>query len=171
MKILQLRLDSDGLIAQQFRLSDYIGFVLLMFLAIVIAFQMPLVVLLLGWLGLASTAWLKRQRKYALLVCGVVSAIITPADVISMIVMLVPLYTLYELGILLLMIAPASKVAEGRVFELGRSRRSPADNADPDKQVTPSAQPGEPAQPDDTIARTPPASESQNEPSDGGGDD
>ena len=104
-----------GRVAQTFRISYVINFELLLMLAISIAFQMPLVILLLGWLGLVSPEWLRSQRKYALLVCGALAAIITPADVISMVAMLLPLYCLYELGILLLMIAPASAVAEGKL--------------------------------------------------------
>lgn len=111
-----------GRVAQTYRVSYVISFVLLLMLGISIAFQMPLVILLLGWLGLASPGWLRSQRKYALLVCGVVAAIITPADVISMLAMLVPLYALFELGIILLIVAPASAVAEGTL----RWRRTPA---------------------------------------------
>ena len=84
-------------------------------LGIAIAFQMPLVILLLGWLGLATPEWLKSKRKYALLICGVIAAVTTPADVISMIAMLIPLYALYELGIILVQFIPASAIAEGRI--------------------------------------------------------
>ena len=85
-----------GRVTQDFRLSEYVSFVLLFMLGSVIAFQMPLVVLLLGWMGLASVEWLRSRRKYALFICGVVAAVVTPsADVISMLVMMVPLYALY----------------------------------------------------------------------------
>ncbi len=119
LEVLRLPMGAPSRVAQQFRLSEYISFVLLLVLAVAIAFQMPLVILLLGWLGLASAAWLRAHRRYALLLCAVVSAVITPADAVSMILMLIPLYTLYELGILLLVLAPASRVAEGRVLFRG----------------------------------------------------
>lgn len=124
-----------SMITQEYRLSYYISFVLLLHLAIVIAFQMPLVILLLGWIGIASADWLKSRRKYALLICAVVSAVITPADVVSQIIMLVPLYGLYELGILLLVIAPASRVAEGRVFNLRQSDKSVARTEESDQSA------------------------------------
>ncbi len=155
------------LVTQEYHISKYIGFVLLLFLGIVIAFQMPLVVLLLGWLGLASPAWLAKQRKYALLVCGVVSAVITPADVISMLVMLAPLYGLYELGILLLRIAPASKVAEGRVFHWSRPGRKKDPAGRPDKANDDAMQTTEMTQPEETIARTEPRQQSPDDQSDG----
>ena len=120
LTILRWPMARDSMVAQQYRIKDYVSFVLMLMAGIAIAFQMPLVILLLGWMGLASADWLRDRRRYALLVCGVVSALITPADVVSMIMMLLPLYGLYELGILLLIIAPASKVARGATFKWAR---------------------------------------------------
>lgn len=135
------------LLAQMYRLSDYVGFVLLLFLGIVIAFQMPLVVVLLGWVGLANAEWLRKNRKYAFFICAIVSVLITPPDVVSMLIMLAPLYGLYELGILMLVIAPASRVAEGRIFSLHRqgdsvSQASPGHRQSPmaDKSVSQTTQ-------------------------------
>ncbi|UCD75524.1 MAG: twin-arginine translocase subunit TatC [Phycisphaerales bacterium] len=130
LAILRWPMAPDGLVSQQYRIKDYVGFVLLLMAGIAIAFQMPLVILLLGWLGLASADWLRQRRRYALLVCGVVSALITPADVVSMLMMLLPLYGLYELGILLLLIAPASKVASGATFQWPRPRRGGREESD-----------------------------------------
>jgi len=134
---------SVGSIAQQFRLSEYVNFVLIMTLGTVLGFQMPLVVMLMGWIGLATPEWFRSKRRYALFFCGVAAAIITPSsDFISMMVMMLPLYALYELGILLLVLAPASKVVEGRVFRLPRWRRE-----------RPEAAAAKPATPSPTIAR------------------
>jgi hypothetical protein len=110
-------------ISQQFRLSEYINFVLVLALGTVIGFQTPMVVMLLGWIGFATPEWFRRQRRYALFACGVASAIITPSsDLVSMLVLMLPLYALYELGIVLLVLAPASRVAEGKVFTIPRWR-------------------------------------------------
>ncbi len=111
-----------SMVTQEFRLTTYINFVLLLMLGIVIAFQMPLVIVLLGWMGLVSAPELRAKRKYALFICAAVAAVITPADALSMIVMLIPLYGLYELSILLLIVAPASAVAEGSLRKRWRSR-------------------------------------------------
>lgn len=116
IELLHVPLGSPSAVAQQFRLSEYISFVLILLLGIVIAFQMPLVIVLLGWIGLVTTTWLRRNRKYALFICAIVAAVITPAEAVSMIAMLIPLYALYELGILLLWIAPAKRVAAGTVL-------------------------------------------------------
>lgn len=147
-------------ISQQFRLSEYVNFVLVLALGTVIGFQMPLVVMLLGWIGIATPEWFRKQRRYALFACGVASAIITPSsDLISMLVLMLPLYALYELGILLLVLAPASRVAEGKVFSVPRwqwswrsSRSSRSGNGEsaaskstPPAHTEPSPQPSQPA--------------------------
>jgi hypothetical protein len=133
---------------QEFQLSLYVNLVLMLMLAIAIAFQMPLVIALLGWMGLATPQWFRRHRRYALLICGVVAVIITPPDAFSALLMMLPLYALYELGILLLVAAPASAVAEGRVFSLRRFRESPADN-----RREPMDQPRKPAHVELTVSR------------------
>ena len=111
-----LNVTGRPMIAQEFRLSTYLDFVMLLIMAISIAFQMSLVILLVGWTGIVSKETLRRKRKYALFICGAISAVITPADALSMLMMLLPLYLLYELGIVLLVIAPAKAVAEGTVL-------------------------------------------------------
>jgi hypothetical protein len=143
---------APGKVMQDFRLSEYVSFALLFILATTIAFQMPLVVLVAGWVGLASVQWLRSRRKYALFICGIVSAVVTPsADVVSMLVLLVPLYGLYELGILLLALAPASVVAEGRIFSPKRFWRTAS--REPDKRREPMDRPAQSAQTEMSVAR------------------
>ena len=104
-------LEGSNAISQIFRLTSYVNFVLILLAGIALAFQMPLVIVLLGWTGIVNVKGLKANRKWALLVCCIIAAITTPADVISMVFMLMPLYCLYELGILLLQCVPASRLA------------------------------------------------------------
>jgi sec-independent protein translocase protein TatC len=111
LETLQLPMNQGSLISQQFQLSSYLGFVLLLMFAIGIAFQLPMVMLLLGWLGIVTPDWLRKNRKYALLILGIVSAMITPQDAVSMLMMLIPLYLLYEFGIALIVWVPVSRVA------------------------------------------------------------
>ncbi|MCE9619327.1 MAG: twin-arginine translocase subunit TatC [Planctomycetes bacterium] len=103
-------------LAQQFRLADYLDFTLNFILGTCIAFQAPLVVLLLGWIGVFEVKSLGKFRRYAIFLALFLSAIITPTgDPISLFIMFVPLYLLYELGIILLRIAPPQAVAGGEV--------------------------------------------------------
>jgi Sec-independent protein secretion pathway component TatC len=167
IEIFEWQATSKTLISQEYRLQWYVNFVMVLMLGVAIAFQMPLVVLLLGWLGLASAPWLRSKRRYSLLVCAVVAAMITPADAVSMLVMLVPLYALYEFGILLLVIAPASRVAEGRVLSLRKKPQpaSPAtpappaqtDRNDQDDDPSPPKSPSPPEPPESPSPPSPPA--------------
>ena len=103
-------------LAQQFRLADYLDFTLTFILGTCVAFQAPLVVLLLGWIGVLDVQSLGKFRRYAIFLALLLSAIITPTgDPISLFIMFVPLYLLYEFGIILLRIAPPHAVAGGEV--------------------------------------------------------
>lgn len=83
------------------QIDDYIGLVMLLALAFSIAFQLPLVMLVLGKVGIFSYNQMARVRKYALLVIVIVSAMVTPADPFSQVGLAIPMYALYELGLLL----------------------------------------------------------------------
>ena len=111
LKTLNIPMNHGSLISQQFQLSSYLSFVIMLMFAIAVAFQLPMAMLLLGWLGVVTPQWLRAHRKHALFVLAIVSALITPQDVISMVMMLIPLYLLYELGIALIVFVPVSRVA------------------------------------------------------------
>ncbi|HEV2481874.1 MAG TPA: twin-arginine translocase subunit TatC [Puia sp.] len=66
-----------------------------------LAFQLPLVMYFLAKIGVVSAAYLRRVRKYAILIIVIVASIITPPDMLSTIVASVPLIILYEISILL----------------------------------------------------------------------
>jgi sec-independent protein translocase protein TatC len=89
----------------QFTISEYLSFVISFHLAFGVVFQLPLVTWALGRMGLLSAQFLRRHRKTALLIMLVLAAVITPPDIISQLVMLGPLFFLYELGILMVVIS------------------------------------------------------------------
>ncbi|MEM8758160.1 MAG: twin-arginine translocase subunit TatC [Planctomycetota bacterium] len=105
-------LTSGSGILQLYRLSEYVRLILMLALGFAIGFQMPVVVLLLGWAGLVEPAGLARVRKYVLMGCLVASAFLTPADPLSMMLLAGPLYVLYEFGLLLLRVLPAKTIAK-----------------------------------------------------------
>lgn len=102
-------------IRQDYRVIEYMNLLLSLLLAFAVSFQTPIVVLLLGWVGLITQDFLRKYRKHALLVTAVVAGMLTPGDVGSMMMLWVPLFILYELGGLLLRFFPASRVAGAKV--------------------------------------------------------
>jgi sec-independent protein translocase protein TatC len=101
-------------VSQHYRISEYMSLFLSLALAFAVAFQMPVVVLLLGWVGIIDRAFLARFRKHAIMVCAVAGALLTPGDPLSMLMMAVPLYGLYELGGWLLKVFPSDRIAGKR---------------------------------------------------------
>jgi sec-independent protein translocase protein TatC len=70
-------------------------------LAFGLAFQFPLILLVLGWLGLISAQTLKSHRGIAIVLIFTVAMVLTPPDPLSQIIMAVPMCLLYELTIIL----------------------------------------------------------------------
>ncbi len=101
----------DTGILQQYKVSEYVRLVFSLGMGLALGFQMPIVVLLLGWVGIVDRAFLKKHRKAAIMICAALGALLTPADPMSMIVLMVPLYALYEFGMLLLLLVPANRFA------------------------------------------------------------
>lgn len=99
----------DTGILQQYKVSEYVRLVFSLGMGLALGFQMPIVVLLLGWVGIVDRAFLVKHRKGAAMTCAILGAVLTPADPMSMIVLTVPLYALYEFGLLLLRFVPASR--------------------------------------------------------------
>lgn len=81
-------------------ISKYLDFVLTMFIAFGITFEVPIFVVILVRIGLVTIEKLKAVRRYVLVGAFVVGAIFTPPDIVSQFMLAVPLYLLYELGIL-----------------------------------------------------------------------
>ncbi|HWJ06402.1 MAG TPA: twin-arginine translocase subunit TatC [Steroidobacteraceae bacterium] len=80
-------------------IASYLDFVLLLFMAFGIAFEMPVAVVLLAATGLVKIEALTRNRGYVILGIFIIAAFLTPPDAVSQSFMAVPMYVLYELGI------------------------------------------------------------------------
>ncbi|HDI59129.1 MAG TPA: twin-arginine translocase subunit TatC [Desulfobacteraceae bacterium] len=81
-------------------MKEYLGFATKLLIAFGLAFELPLVITFMARLGLVSVDFLKKNRRYALLLFFVAAAILTPPDVVSQILMALPLMLLYELSII-----------------------------------------------------------------------
>jgi sec-independent protein translocase protein TatC len=89
----------DESIVNQWTISSYVDTLIPLILGTGLAFQLPLVMYFLSKIGLVTPAWLRSVRKYAIVVIVIVAGVITPPDVISQIVVSMPLLLLYEVSI------------------------------------------------------------------------
>ena len=82
------------------KISEYLSLAMQIILAFGLSFQLPVVLTLLVRVGLISVEQLTKGRRYMIVILASIAAVITPPDVLSQILLLIPLYTLYELSIL-----------------------------------------------------------------------
>jgi sec-independent protein translocase protein TatC len=81
-------------------MKEYFGFSAKLLLAFGLVFELPIVLTFMAKLGIVSVEFLKKNRKYALLLFFAGAAILTPPDVITQILMALPLMVLYEISII-----------------------------------------------------------------------
>ena len=81
-------------------IEAYLDFVITMFIAFGVAFEVPIVVVILARMGIVTIGQLKSFRSYFVVGAAAISGLVTPPDPVSMIALLVPMYLLYEVGIL-----------------------------------------------------------------------
>jgi sec-independent protein translocase protein TatC len=81
-------------------ITHYLDFVTLMFFAFGLCFEVPVAVVILAAIGVVDVEKLRKGRRYALVGTFAIAAIVTPPDITSMIMLAVPMYLLYELGVL-----------------------------------------------------------------------
>ncbi|MFZ5569308.1 MAG: twin-arginine translocase subunit TatC [Thermodesulfobacteriota bacterium] len=80
-------------------MREYLGFAATMLLVFGLTFELPLVITCLARFGLVTVDFLKKNRKYAILLIFIVAAILTPPDVVSQTMMAIPMMLLYEISI------------------------------------------------------------------------
>jgi sec-independent protein translocase protein TatC len=97
------------------RVSEYLSFIMTVIFAFGLSFQLPVLLTLLGRVGIISSAWLVQYRRYAIVFSFVVAAILTPPDVMSQVALAVPLCLLYEISIWIV-----------RIFERDREKAEKA---------------------------------------------
>ncbi len=130
--VASISLGKHSLIKQEYRLREYSDLFFGLALAFVVAFQTPVVVLLLGWAGVIDVKWLAKYRRHAIIACAIIGAAITPTpDPLSMMLIQIPMYLLYELGALLLWLLPAAKVAGLGNGRNGDDDPNPSDSSGP----------------------------------------
>ncbi len=81
------------------RVSEYLSLIMTLVFAFGVVFQTPVILTLLGQVGIVSSQFLAEQRRYAIVIVFVVAAILTPPDVFSQLALAIPGVLLYELSI------------------------------------------------------------------------
>ena len=82
-------------------INAFLSFTIGMVFAFGLAFQMPIIIIIIVWTGLVSRKALKGARPYVLLAVFVIAAVLTPPDVFSQTLLAVPMYVLYEIALLI----------------------------------------------------------------------
>ena len=81
-------------------INRYLDFVLKLFFAFGLAFEIPVATVLLVWSGVVDVQSLKAKRPYVVVICFVLGMLLTPPDVISQSLLAIPMWMLFEVGIL-----------------------------------------------------------------------
>ena len=91
-------------------IDQYMGFFTQMCLMFGVAFELPLVIIILGMMGIVSQQFLRNNRRYAIMTIAVIAAIITPPDLLSMVMMLAPMWALFEIAVVVVGIFEKKRV-------------------------------------------------------------
>ena len=94
------------------RVSEYLDLIMTLIFAFGLCFQLPVLLTLLGKVGIVTADWLASKRKFALIIAFVVAALLTPPDVISQFLLAIPVLALYEVSILLIRLSSKSAIQE-----------------------------------------------------------
>ena len=102
-------------------IAQFLDFILTIFFAFGLAFEVPIVTVMSVWSGLVSTDSLKKARPYVFLGAFVAGMLLTPPDAVSQTLLAVPVYLLYECGLILARVLVARKDAAEDAGETGES--------------------------------------------------
>lgn len=106
--------------------SSYFNYALNIILSFGLAFEFPILMVMLAFVGIIRTSFLAKNRKYVLLIVLIVAAIITPPDVVSQVLLTIPLMLLFELGLIF------SRLVEKKGISLSTIRGKESDEKEPE---------------------------------------
>lgn len=107
-----IQFSADVSVSASISIDQYVSFLLTVFVIFGLVFELPVVTVLLTGLGLIKAEWLAKGRKVMIVVIFALAAIITPPDVVSQIMVAIPMIALYELSVLLSRIVGGMRKAD-----------------------------------------------------------
>ncbi|MGQ7960690.1 twin-arginine translocase subunit TatC [Pseudomonas sp. SP16.1] len=110
-------------VAMMTDIGQYLDFVLTLFFAFGVAFEIPIATFLLIWVGIVDVATLRKSRPYVVVGCFVVGMVLTPPDVFSQTLLALPMWLLFETGVL-----------AGALVKRNREQESDEEQAKPEDQ-------------------------------------
>ena len=119
-------------VAMMTDIGQYLDFVLTLFFAFGVAFEIPIATFLLIWVGVVDVATLRKSRPYVIVGCFVVGMVLTPPDVFSQTLLALPMWLLFEAGLL------CGSMVKRRAEQ---DATAAADNAETPNDQPPAAQP------------------------------
>lgn len=103
----------SSVVKNEFNLDSYIGMIKTSVIAAGLFFELPIIVYFLTKLGLVTPNFLRKYRKYAIVILLIVAAIVTPPDVVSQITVAIPMLMIYEASIFLSVFVEKKKLKNG----------------------------------------------------------
>lgn len=99
----------SDVIKNEFNLDSYIGMIKTSVIACGLFFELPIIIYFLSTLGLVTADFLRKYRKYAIVIVLIVAAIVTPPDVVSQVIVSIPMLIIYEASILISAVVTKNK--------------------------------------------------------------
>jgi sec-independent protein translocase protein TatC len=103
----------SSIVKNEFNLESYIGMIKTSVIAAGLFFELPIIIYFLSKLGLVTPLFLRKYRKYAVVIVLIVAAIVTPPDVVSQISVSVPMLIIYEASIFISVFVEKNKLKNG----------------------------------------------------------
>ncbi|WXL26278.1 twin-arginine translocase subunit TatC [Ectopseudomonas mendocina] len=113
-------------VAMMTDINEYLNFVLTLFFAFGVAFEIPVATFLLLWVGVVNVETLRKSRPYVIIGCFVVGMILTPPDIFSQTLLAVPMWLLFEVGLLFGSIIKREEEKEAEASEEASGDQPPA---------------------------------------------